>query len=118
MPITISESVIGSVTVVILKGTLVAGGDIDLLNSTVQALVQRGVTGIILDLGEVNYLDSSGIGALIRAYSYAVQNNAAVKLCRLTRRVHDVLQIARLSSAFEIFNDVEKAAASFEKKAA
>jgi anti-sigma B factor antagonist len=117
MPLAISESEADSIIVVALKGTLVAGSDIGLLNSKVQELLERGVTRIVLDLGEVNYIDSSGIGALIRAYSTAVQKNAAVKLFRLTRRVYDVLQITRLSSVFEIFNDWQKAVASFEGKA-
>jgi len=118
MPLAISESEVDSIIVVTLKGTLVAGSDIGLLDSKVQELLQRGVTRIVLDLGEVNYIDSTGIGALIRAYSSAAQKNAAVKLFRLTRRVYDVLQITRLSSVFEIFNDWQKAVASFGEKAA
>lgn len=117
MPLGISESQVDSVTLLHLKGTLVAGGDVELLDTQVLALLQKGVTRIILDLGELNYIDSSGIGALIRAYSSALQKNAAVKLYRLTRRVYDVLQITRLSSVFEIFNDLEKAVASFGEKA-
>jgi anti-sigma B factor antagonist len=117
MPLGISQSQVDSVTLLHLKGTLVAGGDVELLDSQVLALLQKGVTRIILDLGELNYIDSSGIGALIRAYSSALQKSAAVKLYRLTRRVYDVLQITRLSSVFEIFNDLEKAVASFREKA-
>jgi anti-sigma B factor antagonist len=117
MPLGISQTQVDSVTLLHLKGTLVAGGDVELLDGQVAALLQKGVTSILLDLGEVNYIDSSGIGALIRAYSSALQQNAAVKLYRLTRRVYDVLQITRLSSVFEIFNDLQKAVASFGEKA-
>ena len=117
MPLGISDTQVESVTILHLKGTLVAGSDTDLLGSRVEALLKKGVTRILLDLGEVNYIDSSGIGALIRAYSSAQSQNAALKLFRLTRRVHDVLQITRLSTVFEIFNDQGKAIASFGEKA-
>jgi anti-sigma B factor antagonist len=117
MPLGISESQIESVTLLHLKGTLVAGSDTELLDSRMQALLKQGVTQILLDLGEVNYIDSSGIGALIRAYSAALNENIVLKLCRLTRRVHDVLQITRLSSVFEIYSDQAKAVASFREKA-
>jgi anti-sigma B factor antagonist len=117
MPLGISQTQVDSVTLLQLKGTLVAGSDVELLDGQVAALLQKGVTSILLDLGEVNYIDSSGIGALIRAYSSAMQKDAAVKLYRLTRRVYDVLQITRLSSVFEIFNDLPKAVASFGEKA-
>jgi anti-sigma B factor antagonist len=117
MPLGISDSQVESVTLLHLKGTLVAGSDTELLDSKMQELLKRGVTQILLDLGEVNYIDSSGIGALVRAYSSAQRENAALKLYRLTRRVHDVLQITRLSTVFEIFNDQGKAIASFREKA-
>jgi len=117
MPLGISDSQVESVTLLHLKGTLVAGSDTELLDSAVQAHLKRGVRRILLDLGEVNYIDSSGIGALVRAYSNAQRENAALKLYRLTRRVHDVLQITRLSTVFEIYNDQGKAIASFREKA-
>jgi anti-sigma B factor antagonist len=117
MPLEISDSQVESVTLLHLKGTLVAGSDTELLDSKMQALLKRGVTRILLDLGEVNYIDSSGIGALIRAYSSAQREGGTLKLYRLTRRVHDVLQITRLSSVFEIYSDEGKAIASFREKA-
>ena len=117
MPLGIAESQVESVTLLHLKGTLVVGGDVELLDNKVLALLGRGVTKILLDLGELNYVDSSGIGALVRAYSTAKEKTAAVKLYRLTRRVHDVLQVTRLNTVFEIFSDQEKEIASFGEKA-
>lgn len=114
MPLAISESRIGSIKLLNLAGTLVGGGDTEILAAKVQEVFEAGEVGIILDLGQVTFIDSAGIGALIRGYSCAKLKGASIKLLHLTKRIYDVLQIARLSSVFEIFDDLQKAAASFQ----
>jgi len=118
MPLEITESKTDSVILLTLRGTLVMGRDTELLTEKVLGLLDAGETQILLDLGQVSFIDSTGISALIRAYSSAMTRGAAVKLLRLTRRVYDVLQITRLSSVFEIYNELEKAVASFRKPSA
>ena len=113
MPLGISQSKIDSVAVVLLKGTMVAGKDTELLAGAVSELLEAGQLQIILDLGQVNYIDSTGIGALVRSYNLAMAKGASVKLLHLTKRIHDVLQITRLSTVFEIYDDQQKALASF-----
>jgi anti-sigma B factor antagonist len=113
MPLAFSTSKVDTVVVATLKGTIIAGGDTDVLMKRLTELLDAGETRIVLDLGQVNYVDSSGIGTLLRAAAAAARKGAAIKLANLTKRIHDVLQITRLSAVFAIFDDPEKAAASF-----
>jgi anti-sigma B factor antagonist len=113
MPLGISQSKIDSVALLLLKGTMVAGKDTELLTGAVSELLEAGQSQIVLDMGQVNYIDSTGIGALVRSYNLAMAKGAAVKLLHLTKRIHDVLQITRLSTVFEIYDDPQKALASF-----
>jgi len=115
VPLEITDSKIDSVNLLTLRGTLVIGRDTELLTEKVQGLLDAGETQILLDLGQVTYIDSTGISALLRNYGLANNRAASLKLLRLTRRVYDVLQITRLSSVFEIHNDLAKALASFPK---
>ncbi len=102
-----------SVTLLSLKGTIVAGKDSETLSEMVTQFLEAGETRILLDLAQVNFIDSTGIGAIIRVHSAAMRKGAWVKLLHLTKRVYDVLQITRLSSVFEIYDDLGKALASF-----
>jgi len=117
MPMELSVSKVDAVVMVTLKGTIVAGNDKDLLIAKTEELLNAGETRIILDLGQVNYVDSTGIGALVHIHTTAGRKDAAVKLLNLTKRIHDVLQITRLSTVFAIYSDLQKAIESFESKA-
>ena len=90
-----------------------AGPNCESLVAKVQELVQGGRTRIILELAKVTYMDSTGISSLIRAAAIPKMAEGATKLLNLTKRITDVLQITRLSSGFEIFDDLDKAVASF-----
>jgi anti-sigma B factor antagonist len=114
MPLELSISKVDSVSVVTLKGTIIAGNDKELLMAKAEELLDAGETRIILDLGQVNYVDSTGIGALVHIHTTAERRGAAVKLLNLTKRIHDVLQITRLSTVFGIYSDLQKAIESFE----
>jgi anti-anti-sigma factor len=113
MPLDITEAKTGSVVVLTLKGTLEIGRDAERLNELVKSRLDSGENKFLLDLAGVRYIDSSGITALIKIHTSAKSSAGAMKLLRLTQRVHDVLQITRLSSVFEIYNDPEKALESF-----
>jgi anti-sigma B factor antagonist len=104
---------VGAVAVVTIKGRIVAGPNAEALVAKVQELVQGGETRVILDLAQVTYLDSTGISALIRAAAVPGMVGGSTKLLNLTKRITDTLQITRLSSGFEIFDDLAKAVASF-----
>ena len=113
MPVELSISKVDSVSVVTLKGTIIAGNDKELLMARAEELLEAGETRIILDLGQVNYVDSTGIGALVHIHTTAERRGATVKLLNLTKRIHDVLQITRLSTVFGIYSDLQKAIESF-----
>lgn len=108
-----TRSKVDSITLLSLKGTIVAGRDSEVLTDLVAQFLEAGETRILLDLAQVTFIDSTGIGAIIRVHSAALRKAASVKLLHLTKRVYDVLQITRLSTVFEIYDDLEKAKASF-----
>jgi len=118
MPLEITETKTDSVILLALKGTLEIGQSADQLAEVVQSHLNKGENHLILDLSEVRYIDSSGITALINIHKSAISSSGAMKLLRLTQRVHDVLQVTRLSSVFEIYNDPAKALESFRNSTA
>ena len=76
-------------------------------------LAAAGSKGILLNLGEVNYIDSSGIGELVSAFTTISNQGGTLKLLNLTKRVKDLLQITKLYTVFEVFDDEAKAIASY-----
>jgi anti-sigma B factor antagonist len=104
---------IGEVTVVDFSGKITLGEGSAVLRKTVRELIERGHRKILLNLADVDYIDSSGIGELVSAYT-AVQNvSGELKLLQLTRRVHDILQITRLFTVFDVQSDEDAAVRSF-----
>jgi anti-sigma B factor antagonist len=84
-----------------------------LLRETVRDLLGKGKKKILLNLADVNYIDSSGIGELVTAFTTARNHGGELKLLHLTKKVHDLLQITRLYTVFDVHNDEVAAAASF-----
>lgn len=107
------SSKVGSVTLVTLKGTIVAGDTSDLLKFKTQELLDAGERNIILDLAGIMFVDSTGIGALIDTVENTMHKGGSLKLLNVTKHIHNVIQLTRLSSAFGIYDDLEKAIASF-----
>ncbi|MGA9752579.1 MAG: STAS domain-containing protein [Acidobacteriota bacterium] len=103
----------GAVKVVELVGSVTLGaGDLK-VRETIKELVSGGNQKIVLDLGEVPFMDSTGIGELVAAFTSARNRGATLKLARLTRRIKDILDIAQLSAVFESYESVEEAVQSF-----
>jgi len=73
-----------------------------------------GQKNVLLNMGEVSYIDSSGLGELVSAYTTAKNQQAEVKLLKLTRKVHDLLQLTKLYTVFDIKDDEASAIASFK----
>jgi anti-sigma B factor antagonist len=113
MSLELSHSKTDAVVVLTLKGTIVAGKDTEHLTGSVQGFLEAGDTRILLDFALVTFIDSTGISAIIKTHLSAMRKGGSVKLVNLTKRIYDVLQITRLSSVFEIFDDTQKALASF-----
>ncbi len=103
----------GNVTVIKLSGRITLGsGDVKLRDKLVEEL-EKGKKKIVLDLGEVSFMDSAGLGELVAAYTSAKRHGAQVKLSNLTKKIDDLLDITRLSSVFETYNSTEEAVKSF-----
>ncbi len=103
----------GAVKVVELVGSVTLGaGDLK-VREAIKELVSGGHQKIVLDLGEVPFMDSTGIGELVAAFTSARNRGATLKLARLTRRIKDILDIAQLSAVFESYESVEEAVQSF-----
>jgi anti-sigma B factor antagonist len=110
---TIQERVVGSVTVLDLNGRLVLGDGDTLLKDKVHSLVFQGRKQIILNLGGVAYVDSSGLGALVASSVTGKNNGGQIKLVSLTKRLQDLLSIAKLLMVFDCYDSEEEAINSF-----
>jgi anti-sigma B factor antagonist len=109
----IRERRLGSVTVVELRGRLVADeGDTSFTNR-ITALVAFGHTSLLVDFGRVTYIDSGGVGALVSMFLHITRRGGRLKVLRPSDRVRRVLQMTRLIDVFEIFVDEDAAVRSF-----
>jgi anti-sigma B factor antagonist len=103
----------GPCTVVDLSGKITLGDGSALLRKTVRGLLDEKHMKIILNLGDVDYIDSSGIGELVSAYTTTKGRGGELKLLQLTKKVHDLLQLTKLFTVFEVFSDEATAIGSF-----
>ncbi|MEO8190030.1 MAG: STAS domain-containing protein [Acidobacteriota bacterium] len=103
----------GPVTILIVDGDLVIGDPETLFKKTVARLLEQGRSRIVVDLSAVRFLDSSGLGALVRAMTTSQNEGGQTKLVGVGPQVKKLLEMTRLDSVFEIYEDLETAAASF-----
>ena len=97
-----------------LSGKVTLGeGDEALLNAITDLVRTQGARQLLINLENVPYMDSSGIGTLVLCHRCAVQGNATVKLLNTRKRVYDLLQVVKLDSIFACFSDEQEAIASF-----
>jgi len=101
------------VVIVDFSGRITLGEGSAMLRAIIRELLAKGQKRIVLNLAEVNYIDSSGIGELVSGYTTARNQGGQLKLLNLTRKVHDLLQITRLFTVFEVFTEESAAIASF-----
>jgi anti-sigma B factor antagonist len=101
------------ITIVDLKGRITLGEGSVTLRDMVHDLLSKGQKRILLNLGDVNYIDSSGIGELVSAFTAAKKQDGEVKLLNLTKRVHDLLQVTKLYTVFDVKDDEALAVESF-----
>jgi anti-sigma B factor antagonist len=104
-----------TVTVIDLSGRITIGEGTVVLRDAVKALQQKSEKNILLNLAEVSYIDSSGIGELVSSFTTFGNQGGKLKLLNLTKKVHDLLSITKLLTVFEVFDDEAKAIQSFRK---
>ena len=113
MSVTIEYRLSGDVTILDVAGKITLGDGSVVLREKVKELVAGGNKKVLLNLGNVTYIDSSGIGELVAAFTSVSNSGGALKLLHLTKRVQDLLQITKLYTVFEVHDDEAKAIASF-----
>ena len=104
---------IGDVSVVDVAGRITLGEGSSALRDTLREMVSKGQKKILLNLGEVSYIDSSGIGELVSAFTTVTNGGGQLKLLNLTKRVKDLLQITKLYTVFDVHDSEVSAIRSF-----
>lgn len=113
MSLTTGIREVDGVTIVDLSGRVTLGEASGKLRDTVRELLDKGTTKLLLNLADVSYIDSSGLGELVSAYSTASNKGCTVKLLNVQSKVQDLLQITKLYTVFETFDDEATGVASF-----
>ena len=113
----ISERPLGDVVILDVKGRITLGDGDELLKDKVNRLVSTGKKKIILNLAEVPYVDSAGLGEIVRTYTTVSRQGGSLKLLNLTKRISDLLAITKLLTVFETFESEDEAIKSFQASA-
>jgi anti-sigma B factor antagonist len=109
----ISERQAGDVTVLDLGGKITIGEGSVSLRSAIRRLIEEGKKKILLNLAQVSYVDSSGIGELVSSYTTIGRENGQLKLLNLTQKIQDLLAITKLLTVFDVYEDEQTALNSF-----
>jgi len=113
----ITERSVGDVMVLDIKGKITLGEGDEQLKDKVNSLVNQGHRKMVLNLAEVPYLDSAGLGEVVRAYTTVSRQGGSLKLLNLTKRITDLLSITKLLTVFETFDSERDAVQSFSASA-
>jgi anti-sigma B factor antagonist len=105
---------VGDVSVVDVAGRITLGEGSSALRDALRDLVSKGQTKILLNLGDVSYIDSSGIGELVSGFTSVTNGGGTLKLLNLTKRVQDLLQITKLYTVFDVHDSEVSAIRSFK----
>jgi anti-sigma B factor antagonist len=117
MQLKLTKRTVDGILVITCSGRLVFGEESSMLREMVKDAIQQGNKRIVLNLGEVNYIDSGGLGTLVALHTTAHNAGATIKLASLTKRVGDLLQVTKLLTVFEVHNSEQEALDAFRKVA-
>jgi anti-sigma B factor antagonist len=106
---------VDGITIVDLSGRITLGEGSVVLRDSIKDLLGKGQKKILLNLGDVSYIDSSGIGELVSAFTSVRNQGGELKLLNLTKKVHDLLQITKLYTVFDVKDDEATAISAFSK---
>jgi anti-sigma B factor antagonist len=109
----INERAVEGVTILDLHGKMLIGEGDELLREKINSLVENGTEKIVLNLAEVPYVDSAGLGEIVRCYTTVSRKNGELKLLHLTKRIHDLLSITKLLTVFDTYEDEASVVKSF-----
>lgn len=115
MSVKVTTQEVEGVSVVGLNGRIVLGEESGALRDAVKNLLGGGKKKIVLNMSDVTYIDSAGLGILVAAHVSAKTHEASIRLCALGQKFHEVLQITRLLTIFEVYDTPAAAIASFQE---
>ena len=104
---------VGDVAIVDLAGKITLGENTGILREELRSLLSQGTKNIVLNMGDVSYVDSAGLGELVGAYTTATNQGGAVKLLNLQGKLRDLMQITKLHTIFSTFDSEQAAVSSF-----
>src|SRR5215813_11208071 len=110
----IKDRAAGEVTILDLSGKITIGEGSVQLREEVRKLLEAGKKNILLNLGDVSYVDSSGIGELVSSYTTTSNQGGHLKLLNLTKKIQDLLMITKLLTVFQTYDNEQDAVASFK----
>ena len=113
MSLKLNTREVKDILIIDLSGKLTMGEAVAAIRDEIHDEVSQGARKVLLNLAEVSYIDSAGLGELTAAYSSIKNRGGQLKLLNLTKRVHDLMQITKLSTVFELHDDEKTAIASF-----
>jgi anti-sigma B factor antagonist len=110
----INTRIIGDIQILDWSGKITLGEGTMSVRNAVRDILQSGGKKILLNLADVSYIDSSGIGELVSSYTTVTNSGGNLKLLNLTKKIHELLQITKLLTVFETFDNEQAALASFK----
>jgi anti-sigma B factor antagonist len=113
MSLKISSNEVEGVSLVALNGRIILGEESTALREKLKSLIASGKKKIVLNMSEVTYIDSSGLGALVAAHLSAQNAGGSIRLCNLGQKFHEVLQMTKLLTVFDVYETEAAAVASF-----
>jgi anti-sigma B factor antagonist len=118
MTVRMTNSEIDGVSVVTLDGRIVLGEESNSLREKLKILIAEGKKKIVLNMANIKYIDSTGLGTLVAAHVSAKTQGASVRLCHLGRKFHEVMQITKLLTVFDVYDTEAAAVSSFQRSLA
>ena len=115
MALKLTQREVDGVTVVALDGRIVLGEESNALREKVKSLLAEGKKKIVLNMDNITFIDSAGLGTLVASHHTAKNEGAALRLCHLGSKFQEVLQITKLLTVFDVSNTEAEAVASFSK---
>lgn len=113
MALRIEEKESLGATVLTLAGRVTLGDESNQLRSKIKEVLAQGKKRLVLDLGDVSYIDSAGLGTLVAAYTSARGNGGEIRLANVTKKFHELLSITKLVTIFDVYDSVADAVKSF-----
>lgn len=110
----IEKRKVGNVSILDLKGKILFGDGIDELRQSINGAIKEGEKHLVLNFAEVPYLDSTGLGEVVRSYTTLKKEGGTVKIANLTNKVKDLMMVTKLITVFETFENENEAVKSFK----